>query len=200
MDCGPTCLRMIAKYYGRSYTIDYLRTKSNITKAGVSLGGIAEAAEAIGFHTLAVGVDFNTIVDEVPIPCVAHWRQRHFVVIYKITKDRVFVADPAHGLVEYSRKAFIEGWVGKGADENSEGHLLLLETTPKFYEVDIQESKKYGFDFLLGYFKPHSKYIVQLFLGLFVGSVLQLIFPFLTQSLVDYGINYQNINFIYLCI
>ncbi len=198
MDCGPTCLRMIAKHYGRSYSVDYLRRKSNITREGVSLGGIAEAAEAIGFHTLAVSAEFKTLVDEVPLPCIAHWRQRHFVVVHKIVKDTVYVADPAHGLLQYSKKDFLEAWIGKGADENTEGYLLLFETTPRFFESDFEEKKKYGFDFLFGYFKPYSKYIFQLFLGLFAGSILQLIFPFLTQSIVDYGINYQNISFIYL--
>ncbi len=198
MDCGPTCLRMIAKHYGRTYAVDVLRRKSNITREGVSLGGIAEAAEAIGFHTLAVSIDFKTFEGEVPLPCIAHWRQRHFVVVYKITKDRVYVADPAHGLVDYAKREFIDGWIGKGADENSEGYLLLFETTPRFYENDTEEPKKYGFRFLSWYFKPYTKYIGQLFLGLIIGSILQLIFPFLTQSIVDYGINYQNINFIYL--
>ncbi|UOY08253.1 peptidase domain-containing ABC transporter [Muricauda sp. SCSIO 64092] len=198
MDCGPTCLRMIAKHYGRSHAVDFLRRRSNITREGVSIGGIAEAAESIGFHTLAVSVDFNTLADEVPLPCIAHWRQRHFVVVYRIAHDKVYVADPAHGLVDYPKKDFIDGWIGKGADESSEGYLLLLETTPRFYEYGNEEKRKYGFKFLSGYFKPYSKYIFQLFLGLFIGSILQLIFPFLTQSIVDYGINYRNINFIYL--
>ncbi len=198
MDCGPTCLRMIAKHYGRSYAVDFLRRRSNITREGVSIGGIADAAESIGFHTLAVSVDFNTLAQEVPLPCIAHWRQRHFVVVYKIAHDKVYVADPAHGLVDYPKKDFIDGWIGKGADESSEGYLLLLETTPRFYEYGNEEKRKYGFKFLSGYFKPYSKYIFQLFLGLFIGSILQLIFPFLTQSIVDYGINYQNIGFIYL--
>lgn len=198
MDCGPTCVRMIAKYYGKSYDVDFLRRKSNITKGGVTLGGIAEASEEIGFHTLAVSIDFQTLEKEVPLPCIAHWRQRHFVVIHKITKDKVHVADPAHGLVAYKREEFVKGWIGKSADEYSEGYLLLFETTPAFFEYAEQEKKKYGFSFLLKYFKPYSKYIAQLFLGLFVGSILQLIFPFLTQSIVDYGINYQNLNFIYV--
>ncbi|BFP40519.1 peptidase domain-containing ABC transporter [Flavobacteriaceae bacterium GF1] len=189
---------MIAKHYGRSYAVDFLRRRSNITREGVSIGGIADAAESIGFHTLAVSVDFNTLAQEVPLPCIAHWRQRHFVVVYKIAHDKVYVADPAHGLVDYPKKDFIDGWIGKGADESSEGYLLLLETTPRFYEYGNEEKRKYGFKFLSGYFKPYSKYIFQLFLGLFIGSILQLIFPFLTQSIVDYGINYQNIGFIYL--
>ncbi len=198
MDCGPTCLRMIAKHYRRNYALDDLRNKSNITREGVSLGGIAEAAEAIGFHTLAVSLDFNTLEKEVPLPCIAHWRQRHFVVIYKITRGKVYIADPAHGLVVYPIAEFIEAWVGKGADRNAEGYLLLFETTPQFFEQDGEEKKKMGFRFLASYFKPYSRYIVQLFLGLFVGSILQLIFPFLAQAIVDYGINYQNLNFIYL--
>ena len=198
MDCGPTCLRMVAKHHGKSYSVEYLRKKANITREGVSMGGIAEAAEAIGYHTLAVSLDFNTMVNEVPFPCIAHWRQRHFVVVYEIKKDIVYVADPAHGLVKYSKKDFIHGWIGKNADEHSEGYLLLLEPTPRFQENELEDKNEYGFKFLFWYFRPYKKYIIQLLLGLLVGSLLQLIFPFLTQAVVDYGINYQNLNFIYL--
>ncbi len=199
MDCGPTCLRMIAKFHGKEYSIDFLRQKSNITKTGVSFAGISEAAEDIGFHTMAVSLDFDTLEGEAPMPLIAHWRQRHFVVVYKIEKDVVFVADPSHGLIQYSKKDFMVGWVGENASpKNSEGYLLLLEPTPKFYETDTTEKKEYGFRFLFWYFKPYKKYLVQLFIGLVIGSLLQLIFPFLTQAVVDYGINYQNINFIYL--
>ena len=198
MDCGPTCLRMIAKYYGRLYPANFLRQKSNITRDGVSMAGIAEAADTIGFHTLAVALDFETFKNEVPLPCIAYWRQRHFVVVYKITKNKVFIADPGHGFLEYSKEDFIQGWIGKNADCNSEGYLLIIEPTPRFYEFGEAEKTKYGFRFLAKYFIPYRKYIYQLFLGLFAGSILQLIFPFLTQSIVDYGINYENISFIYL--
>ena len=163
------------------------------------MGGIAEAAEAIGYHTLAVSLDFNTMVTVVALfSCIAHWRQRHFVVVYEIKKDIVYVADPAHGLVKYSKKDFIHGWIGKNADEHSEGYLLLLEPTPRFQENELEDKNEYGFKFLFWYFRPYKKYIIQLLLGLLVGSLLQLIFPFLTQAVVDYGINYQNLNFIYL--
>ncbi|MAU14427.1 MAG: ABC transporter ATP-binding protein [Muricauda sp.] len=197
-DCGPTCLRMVAKYYGKSFSADFLRKKSNITRDGVSMGGIAEAAEEIGFHTLAVSLNYEAMVQEVPLPCIAHWRQRHFIVIYKITNDTVYVADPAHGLVTYNKIDFLNGWIGKKIGESYEGYLLLMEPTPRFYENELEDKSKYGFKFLFWYFKPYKKYIVQLLLGLFVGSMLQLIFPFLTQAVVDYGINYQNLNFIYL--
>ena len=198
MDCGPTCLRMVAKFHSKEYSVDYLRKKSNITREGVSMGGIAEAAEQIGFHTMAVSLDFLTMVKEVPFPCIAHWRQKHFVVVYEVKKNIVYVADPAHGLVKYSKKDFLNGWIGKSANDISEGYLLLLEPTPSFYEKELEEKNDYGFKFLFWYFKPYKKYIAQLLLGLLVGSLLQLIFPFLTQALVDYGINYQNLNFIYL--
>lgn len=199
MDCGPTCLRMVTQFYGRSISVESLRQKANITREGVSLGGIAEAAEAIGFHTLAVSIGFKTLHEEVPLPCIAHWRQRHFVVIYKIKKETVYVADPAHGRVKYNKEDFIKGWIGKNSDVDvSEGYILSLEPTPEFYQTDTNEKKEYGFKFLFWYFKPYKKYIVQLVLGLIVGSLLQLIFPFLTQAVVDYGIIYQNINFVYL--
>lgn len=199
MDCGPTCLRMISKFHGKEHPIDYLRQKSNITKAGVSLGGIAEAAEEIGFHTMAVSLGYDDLESEAPLPLIAHWRQRHFIVVYKIDKDNVYIADPAHGLLQYSKEDFVAGWIGNGANiDTAEGYLLLLEPTPKFYETEISEKKDYGFKFLFWYFKPYKKYIIQLFIGLTVGSLLQLIFPFLTQAVVDYGINYQNLNFIYL--
>ncbi|KYG79635.1 peptidase domain-containing ABC transporter [Roseivirga echinicomitans] len=199
MDCGPTCLRMITNFHGKKISIDHLRERSAIGRDGVSLGGIAEAAEDLGFHSLPVKVNFEILKEEVFLPCIAHWRQRHFVVVYKITKRRVYVADPAHGLVIYSIKEFMEGWLGKDSSNESEGFLLALEPTPLFYEnEDSKDTRKFGFKFLLRYFKPYHKYIAQLFLGLLVGSLLQLIFPFITQSVVDYGINFQNIGFIYL--
>ena len=198
IDCGPTCLRMIAKYHGKDHSIEELRQKANITKEGVSFGGLAEAAESIRFNTLAVSLNWETLQKEVPLPCIAHWRERHFVVIFEIRKDTVLVGDPALGNIKYTKEEFIEGWMGKTAQSDSEGYLLLLEPTPNFNDSDFEEKKKYGFKFLFWYFKPYKNYMGQLFLGLFVGSLLQLIFPFLAQAMVDYGINYQNLNFIYL--
>lgn len=199
MDCGPTCLKMIADFYGKSYDIDFLRGLTYITKSGVSLGGIAEAAEIIGFNTLGVLVDFETLKDEVKLPCIVHWRQRHFVVVYKISKKYVYIADPGYGLTKYTIEEFIKAWTqGSKTESEKEGYLLTLDTTPEFYKNDSQEKRKYGFKFLFFYFRPYKRYIYQLMLGLIIGSLLQLIFPFLTQSVVDYGINYQNINFVYL--
>ena len=199
MDCGPTCLKMIAANYGKEYTTEELRVKSYISREGVSLGGIAEAAEKIGFHALPVSATIDNIKKEIPLPCIAHWRQGHFIVVYKINKKKVVVGDPGHGIMKYRIDHFMDGWIGKKSNrENEKGYLLLLEPTPKFYDLEPDGSKKIGLKYLLSYFKPYYKLVLQLFLGLFVGSIIQLIFPFLTQSIVDYGIKFENLSFIYL--
>lgn len=198
MDCGPTCLKMIAKHYGKVYDREFLRQLANITRDGVSLGGIAEAAEKIGFQSLAVNVAYETLAEDIPLPCIAYWRQRHFIVLHRIDKKGVHVADPAFGLTTYSKEEFLRGWLNsKRAKDDDEGLLLLLETTPDFENTEEQPPKKgLGFRFLLPYFKPYQKYIIQLFIGLFVASLVQLVFPFLTQAIVDKGINYQNLDFV----
>ncbi len=197
MDCGPTCLRMIAKHYGKTYTLQYLREKSFITREGVSLLGVSDAAESIGMRTLAVRLPYDKL-EEVPLPCIAHWRQKHFVVIYKIEKDKLHIADPAFGLVKYSSKEFIDAWGTTIVDGEKQGILLLLEPTPDFHQKeDESKLEKTGFKFLFSYLFNYKKFLIQLFIGMVLGSILQLIFPFLTQSLVDFGINNQNIGFIY---
>lgn len=105
MDCGPTCLRMIAKHYGKAYSLEYLREKCYISRNGVTVAGISDGAEAIGMRSLAVQVPFSKL-REAPFPCIVYWRQRHFVVVYKIKKNWVWVADPGHGLVKYTREDF----------------------------------------------------------------------------------------------
>tara|TARA_B100000809_G_C15139322_1_gene532275 strand:+ start:3836 stop:6040 length:2205 start_codon:yes stop_codon:yes gene_type:complete len=200
MDCGPTCLRIIAKYYGKIYSIEYLREKSHITQQGSSFGGIAEAAEIIGLTSLGVNVNYETLTEQAPLPCIVHWRQRHFIVVYKIEKDTVYVSDPAHGLITYSKKEFLDGWLPKkDKSEDAETVVLLLEATPAFYDNEDETAKeRIGFKFLVPYFKSYRKTIWQVFLGLFTATLLQLALPFLTQSVVDYGINYQNLSFVYL--
>ncbi len=198
MDCGPTCLRMIAKHYGKNYSLDFLREKCYITRTGVSMAGISEAAEAIGMRTLAVQVPFQKL-REAPLPCIAHWRQRHFLVVYKITRRYVYVADPGHGLVKYKIEDFLDGWHGNARDREKPGIVLLLEPTPEFYEkIDPTDGKPFGFSYIFNYLKPYKKFLFQLALGMLLGSVLELIFPFLTQALVDRGIEYQDIGFVYL--
>ncbi len=198
-DCGPTCLRMVAKHYGRSFSLPYLREKSYITRHGVSMLGISDAAEAIGFKTLGVKISFEQLEEEAPLPAIVHWKQNHFVVVYEITKKgMVHVADPAHGLVKYTKEEFLKYWISTTGDGESKGIALLLETTPAFFEMKGEKSDRAKFSFLFKYLTPHKKYIIQLFLGMLLGSLLQLIFPFLTQSVVDVGIGNQNLGFITL--
>ncbi len=200
MDCGPTCLRMIARHYGKSFSSDDLGLLSSITRQGASLGGLADAAEKIGFSTLALSTTYNDLANQIPLPCIAHWRQRHYVVVYEATKQKVVVADPAFGILTYTKQEFLKGWLpNKQGTEDDLGILLVLEPTPQFYKTEESTNRtKKGISFITQYFKPYPRYFVQLFLGLLVGSFLQLIFPFLTQQIVDTGINTKNLNFIYL--
>ena len=212
MDCGPTCLRIVAKFYGRSYPLHELRNKSFITREGVSLLGISDAAEAIGFRTIGVKIPFDKLIEEAVLPCIVHWYQRHFVVVYKISKasfstgrrvgdeGRVFVADPAVGLITYSFEEFKKGWLSTKDNGHETGVALLLETTPQFFEREPEtlKNKRKSLTYLFGYLKNHRTMLMQLVVGLLAGSMIQLALPFLTQSIVDVGINTQNIQFIYL--
>jgi ATP-binding cassette subfamily B protein len=203
MDCGATCLRMIAKHYGKSYTLPELRTASFTTREGASLMGLSEAAENIGFHTLAVKVDFDKVEKEAPLPCIAHWNQNHFVVIYKIKKNKVYVADPAHGLITYTKQEFLKSWVSDANEtdgtKTEEGVLLLLEPTVEFYnKEDNEETDRSSFKYLYNYLFKYKKLVVQLAIALIAGSLLQFIFPFLTQSIVDIGVQNHDVKFIYL--
>lgn len=198
-DCGPTCLAMISRHYGKNFSIQTLRECSFITREGVSLLGISDAAEAIGFRTMGARLSFSQLREEAVLPCIAHWRQNHFVVVYKITDKLVYVADPAEGIIRYSHDEFVAAWAStKGETEEKEGICLLLEPTPEFYRQEDEEKNKRGMGYLFAYIKPYRKFIAQLFIGLLVGSVLQLIAPFLTQSIVDKGINARNLDFVYL--
>ncbi len=198
MDCGPTCLRMVAKYYGKHFSTESLREKSYITREGVSLLGISDAAESIGLRSMGVKITFSQLKKEAPLPCVAHWGQEHFVVVYKVQKGKVFVADPAFGRLEYSEKEFQEKWISTLSGGDEKGVCLLLQPTPDFYQEADEKVKRTGFQFVLNYLKPYRKLVYQLMLGFLLGSLIQLALPFLTQSIVDIGINTQNIGFIYL--
>jgi len=198
MDCGPTCLRMVAKHYGKSYSLDTLREKAYLSREGVSLLGISDAAETLGMRTLSIRTSVDRLVDEVPLPCIAHWNQHHFVVVYDSDKNKIRVADPAHGLVTYNKEEFRRSWVSAEENGQGEGILLLLEPTPRFFETeDERQENKTSLSFFFKYLLAYKKYLFQLFLGMLLGSVLGLIFPFLTQSLVDFGITNQNLGFVY---
>ncbi|GFD95357.1 ABC transporter ATP-binding protein [Alteromonas sp. KUL156] len=197
-DCGPTCIKIIAKHYGKTINTQQLRNLSETTREGSSLLGLSEAVESIGFKSLGIKLAFNKL-KEAPFPCIIHWNKNHYVVLYKIKKDVVYISDPAHGLISFTKEEFIQHWIGNNADENTEeGIALLIEPTPKFYQEEFEEDEKFGFSFIFKYLYKYKKFIVQLIIGLLAGSLLQLILPFLTQSVVDVGIKNQDLNFVYL--
>ena len=198
MDCGPSCLRMVARYYGKHFTLQTLREKSHLNIEGVSLLGIARAAEDIGLQTMGVSLTWERLRSEAPLPVIAHWKQNHFIVVYKIKKDRVFVADPAFGRTVYSREEFMKGWISTRKDGEAKGALLLLQPTPDFLNQEDEPVKKSGFSYLLRYLAPYKRFVYHLILGLVLGSIVQFLLPFLFQSMVDFGITNQDLNFIYL--
>jgi len=192
MDCGPTCLKMIAKHYGRRFSLDYLRQVSHFTQNGVTLLGLSDAAEKIGFKTLCVRLSFEKL-QRVKLPAVIYWRQQHFVVVHEIRNQKVHVADPAFGLITYTIDEFKSGWLS----DSSNGITLLLEPTTAFFDKEHrQKEHRDRFRFLFGYFKLYKRFFLQIFLGLLLSSFIQLIFPFLTQSIIDIGIQQNNIGFI----
>ncbi len=198
-DCGPTCLKIVSKHFGRDLNLSFIRQVSETNRGGSSLLGLSYAAEELGIKSLGVKINLEKL-NKAPLPCILHWNKNHYVVLYKIKNNEYFVSDPAHGLLKYSEKEFLNNWIGnKDNNRNIEGTVLLLETTSSFFEGDFPEEKSnLSISFALKYVLKYKKFIWQLVFGLLAGSLLQLIFPFLTQAVVDIGIENQDLNFIYL--
>ncbi len=201
MDCGPTALRIVAKYYGKHYNLHILRELAFKSSEGVSLLSLSDAAEKIGFRTQGVRLGFDQL-EEATFPYILHWNQNHFVVIYKIKKTRkgavVYISDPAVGLLKYNKEEFLKSWATTKEDGEDKGIALFLDPTPDFYIEKGEKANKAGFNYLLKYIKPYRKLILQLILGFLTGSLLSLILPFLTQAIVDVGISTNNLDFIVL--
>lgn len=207
MDCGPTCLAMVCKHYQKNIPIQTLRDKTQIGKEGVNLLGISEAAEQIGFRTNAVKITYKQLTEEALLPAILYWNQNHFVVAVpqKTKGEKIIIADPAKGIITYTKEEFLQHWISNKEAGEEEGIALLLEPTPAFYSQDEDAAENessnkatLGFRRIVQYIFPYKKLVVQLFTGLAVASVLQLILPFLTQSVVDTGIHTGNIHFVYI--
>ena len=195
MDCGPTCLRMVAKFYGKTVSLDYIRGFSETTREGSSLKALLESAEHLGFNAAGVKLSYRALQDSSHLPAIIHWQQYHFVVVYKMNDQNVWIADPAKGLLKMGREEFIVGWMG----DEEEGIALLMETTEELNQETLNDGQtSRGFGFLYSYLFRYKRFLIQLIIGLLAGSLLQLLFPFLTQSVVDVGIRNQDIDFIYL--
>ena len=219
MDCGPSCLQMIAKHYGKNVSLQRLRQTSQAGRDGVSLLGISDAAESIGLRTQTVRLTFDTLTEDVLLPCILHWDQNHFVVLYNVRTrpsllkfmrngkgKTMYVADPARGLVSLPEAEFLPRWISNQNKQGSgQGVALLIEPSPIFETLDEEsssaadsEKKLLAFKNIFNYIVPYRKLVAQLFIGMCIASVLQLMLPFLTQSVVDVGINTSNIHFVYI--
>ncbi|MEQ1554491.1 MAG: peptidase domain-containing ABC transporter [Ferruginibacter sp.] len=202
MDCGPSCLYIICKHYGRNFSTEKLRKLTEIGKEGVNILGISDAAEKIGFRTQALQLSLNDLKENIKLPCILHWSQNHFVVLYKIKKNAYYISDPGKSLLKYTEVEFVKQWLSHIEHNEKTGIALSLEPTPLFYNNqyndDYIEQKSKGFGSIVSYLFPYKKLIVQLMLGLLLGSLLQLILPFLTQSVIDTGVNTGNLPFVYV--
>lgn len=205
-DCGPTCLAMVVEFYGKPANLPDIRKRCSLSKDGVSLLAISKAAESMGFKTVGGCFRFNRIAEDLALPCITYWNQDHFVVVYKITKQKdkytIHVADPSKGLLTYSKEEFCKHWISTKSNGAESGIALLIEPTDAFFNQELNESVKIKKEnrlfFLWNYLKKYQKYFGQILLGLFWGSLVQLVFPFLTQAIVDIGIGGRDIGFIWL--
>ena len=202
MQCGIACLQMICNYYGKEYSLDSLSKICFATTEGVSMLGISETATSLGFHVVNVKCTVKTLT-EVSLPSILHWNQNHFVVLYRVKNEKKFyIADPGKGLVTYSLEEFKKHWISTNSNGQDKGIAMFLETTPTFFTHQMEDKKKISgkrsFHFLFGYVKKYRKYFGRVILGLIVGSLSQLVLPFLTQSIVDVGIKNQDIGFVWL--
>jgi len=192
MDCGPTCLKIIAKHFGKEVSLENLRKSSYIDREGVSLAGIKESADQIGLETFSVLITWDDLVHKAPQPCIVHWEGNHFLVVYRVTNSKVYISDPAKGKYILTVSEFKKGWLSG----DKEGVVMLLEPQSTFYKSKISTSDKGSFAHIIKYLFNYKKLIWQLGLGLFLSSIIQLALPFFTQSIVDYGIDNQDLNFI----
>ncbi len=199
MQCGIACLAMICKHYGKEYSLDTLSEYCHATTEGVSMLGISEAAGKLGLHTVCGRVTLKQLADA-PLPCILHWNQNHFVVLYKVRIGKKYcIADPGKGLLCYGEDELMEHWVSTTSHNEEKGIAMFIQPTPAFYENEGDSTQeKRSFRFLLGYVSQYRRYFAQIILGALVGCLLQLIFPFLTQAIVDVGIVHRDISFVYL--
>lgn len=199
MQCGIACLSMICHHYKKSYSIETLSKYCIATNQGVSLLGMSKAANEVGLQTVCAKLSVNQL-SQVKLPCIIHWNQNHFVVLYKVKNGKKYsIADPGKGLLSYSLEEFCNHWTNFTTDGDKKGIAMLLEPTDEFRsQNDDNTSKNRSFRFLYGYIKLYRKYFTQIILGLFLGCLLQLLMPFLTQAIVDIGIKYNDIGFIWL--
>jgi len=202
-DCGPTCIQIISKHYGKYFDLDGIREKCGVTKEGASVYDLCNAAESLGFKVLPVKTSYKKLLNELPLPCIIHWRKKHFVVLYKIKKDKVYISDPAIGLMTLTKKEFVNGWLAhiREPQQWNKGVLILLEPSEKFNDQVSKTKKESSFDifnYLISYLKPYKRQVYQMLITMFVLTLLQAVFPIITQAVIDTGIATKDLGFIQL--
>ena len=195
MDCGATCLRMVARYFGQAYSLESLRNITHTGKQGVNLLNLSQAAEKIGFIARPVKASCEIFQGNSNLPCIVHWKNNHYVVVYRVTKKSVYVADPALGRIRYSRDEFLQGWQG---EEKDGGFCLLLEAGTGFQTIEGEQPSSLGWQYIWTLIQPYRRYLGQLFLSILVILLVQFFLPFLAQGLVDEGVRNDNIHFVYI--
>ena len=203
-DCGPACLKIISEYYGKKLASSFLINKIFVSQQGISMLALKQAAESIGFETRARQVNWDFLIKHFESPCIIHWNKNHFVIIYKIEKQiskgklyyTVYVCDPAFGKTKYSEKEFLEYW---GISEsNLKGFVLELKPNQQFYDMIVERKDRLRLRDFFPYLKPYYIGVFQFFLTMILASIINLIFPFLTQAVVDVGIANKNFHFIFV--
>lgn len=195
MDCGPACLKIISKFYKKFYTLQYLRDKCGISKQGINLNGLSAGANAIGFKTLKLEITFNDLIEKIPLPCIIHWDNSHFIVVYKTTSKRVYVSDPAKGLLSYSHREFNDRW----SKSNGSGVVLVIEPSSDFdLTTDEIRKQKHKYSYVFRYLKPYKKAFVSLFVVMFIVTCLQGLLPFISKAVIDVGIQTHDLDFIHI--
>ena len=197
MDCGPASIKIIAKHFGKYYSLQYLRDLCGMTREGVSFLDLTYACEKIGLRSFASEATMGELRDLVTLPCIIHWNESHFVVVYQVTKTYVFVSDPAKGLIKYDHKQFEKGWCSR---EGNKGAFLAVEPQAHFKQIEINEKTERlkKFENILGYFIPYKRSFLNLCIVMLLVTLLQSLLPFISKAVIDVGIKTRDIHFIYL--
>jgi len=195
MDCGAACLKIIAKYYGKFYSLQYLRDKCGTTREGISLADMSYAAESIGLRTIAISCSIEDLLAKMMFPCILHWNNSHFVVAYKIKNNSLYISDPARGLVKYDLDEAKKHWYKKGSEQ---GSVLVLEPMADFRqrETDEKLERKKTLHNFFAYFRPYKKSLVNIGIVMLITTVLQAVLPFISKSVIDVGIQTKDVQFI----
>lgn len=193
-DCGPASLKVIAKHFGKFYSLQYLRDRCGITKEGVSLLDLSTGAESIGLRTLAIKCTVDDVVNSIPFPAIVFWNDNHFVVAYAADRKHIWVSDPAKGRVKYTHGQFRKGWYRK---DEKQGVLLAVEPAADFKDSKAQrEQRKNSFSGILKYFLPYKNNFTLVFIIMLVVTLLQGVLPFISKAVIDVGIKTSDVNFI----